>query len=138
MSPRTPSPRTGSRLGAAAETVPKATRGRTAAAFTPLRVRGHGIEVPPELREYIAERLGMHIGKFAKDITSVGVRLRDVSGPKGATVLSCAISANVIGHGPTLVTATGRESKEAFDIAAGGITRTIARLADRKQSSRRR
>jgi ribosomal subunit interface protein len=134
---RKPAPRRGAQLGERASAAAKAGRGATSTARTPLRVQGHGVVVSVALREHVASRLGALFGKFARRLTRVTVRFKDMSGPNGEPARSCAIRANVSGHGPVLVSVTARNANHAFDTAAVSIERTIRRLLERRQRKHR-
>ena len=130
--------RTAARLGARANTVPKAMLGATSAEFTPLRVVGHGVDIDEKLRRYVAERLGRELGKYATRLTAVSVRFRDVSGPKGAPAKACVIRATVSRHGPAIVQVSAREPRAAFDAAAASMERTVRRLLERRRETAKR
>jgi hypothetical protein len=80
-----------SRLASDTSRGEKATAGRTTTTRSPVHIRALGLEADLALRDYIRERLGLKLGKFALEVRRISVRLVDDSGPKGAPSRVCRV-----------------------------------------------
>lgn len=106
----------------------KRTAGRTPTRLTPVKVRGHHVQIDRHHREYICDRLGHKLGKYAPAIERIHVRLEDLNGPKGGLDHSCRIVVTLSGLGQVVVEERHEEAIPAFDLAAD---RTEAALRHR-------
>ena len=109
----------------------KKQRGRTPAGETPLLLRHHGARVDEGTREWMQERLGRQLGKFALHIESIEVRISDVNGPKGGVDMACQISVILSGLPRVVLEEQGTTAREAFDLAAGVAERAVRRRLGR-------
>ena len=106
------------------DTVPrpdKRVAGRTPTRMTPVTVRAHGVDVEEHHREYMRERLGHKLGKFAPSIERIFVRIEDLNGPKGGVDHECRIQVTLSGMGLVVVRERHPEAIPAFDLAASAI-----------------
>jgi len=56
-----------------------------------LNLSAHGVEVPPDLREFVHRRAHFGLGRFAGRIRAITVRLADVNGPRGGLDKCCDV-----------------------------------------------
>mgnify|MGYP005836378189 CR=1 FL=1 len=121
--------------------VPRAAKralGATTTSQTPLHLRTLGVGLTPADRDYVRERASFKLGKFGLAITRVSVRVEDVSGPKGASVLECRIKV-VLRAGPdVMVSAQAAAARDAFDRAVRSTERTVRRTIEKGQAARTR
>jgi hypothetical protein len=64
---------------------------RHAASDTPAHIRAVGAPIRAADRAYLRRKLGMKLGKFARAIECVSVRITDVNGPRGGIDKVCRI-----------------------------------------------
>jgi hypothetical protein len=113
-----------------AKKIPRAERrvsGRTAGPRTPVAVRTSGLDVEPELRERIQERLGLRLGKFAAHIERVTVRFEDVNGPRRGIDVACKLKIVLSGLESVVVAELAGSAAEAFARADHRAERAVKR-----------
>lgn len=91
--------------------------GRTPTAKTPVSVRGHHVMIEAHHRQYMRERLGHKLAKFAPSIERIAVRVEDLNGPKGGVDHACRIQVTLSGLGLVVVEERHAEAIPAFDLA---------------------
>jgi ribosome-associated translation inhibitor RaiA len=101
--------------------------GRTSALATQLEIRSGGNHVDPALHDWIHERLGRQLGKYAEQIERVQVRFGDDNGPKRGQDKSCLVHVILSKLPPVVVEMRGETEREAFDLAAKGAERATRR-----------
>lgn len=118
----------------------KAVTGRT----TPSLVPAHIFERLPKTeklddsdREYIRRKLGMRLGKFARSIERISVRLKDVNGPKGGIDQNCQIKVVLSGHPSVVIEEQDESLKAAFDLALSRTERAVKRQLERIRTKTR-
>lgn len=120
-----------------AEVVPRPVRrtaGRTTAALVPAHIRIDGVQLDRDHRDYIRQRLGMKLGKFATSIERVTVRVRDVNGPRGGVDHACRMKVVLEGL-PTVVVEERSDSLEAaVNGALAGAERAVRRTIQRRRT----
>ncbi|MDB4973486.1 MAG: Ribosomal subunit interface protein [Myxococcaceae bacterium] len=109
------------------ESFDKRTAGRTTALATQLEIRSGGNDVAPELREWIYERIGRQLGKYAEQIERVQVRFGDDNGPKGGADKCVLVHVILSKLPPVVVEMRGVTEREAFDLAASRAERATRR-----------
>lgn len=126
-------------MGVAANDLPRNERGRTDSPSTPIAVRAKGVDVDNDLRDYISQRAGFKLGKFAPAIERVSVRFEDLNGPKGAPADRCAIKAVISGQQSVMVEVVDSSPRSAFDHCIDSVEQAVRRaLAKTKTKARRR
>lgn len=125
-------------MGVAANLEPRTLRGRTDAPHTPVAIRARGVEVDEALDEYIRERCGFKLGKFAVAIDRISIRLEDVGGPKGAPSMRCAVKVVLSRHESVVVEVVEGDHRSAFDHAIEATARAVNRTRDRDRAQARR
>ncbi len=83
-------------------------------------------------RAYVRRKLGMKLGKFARAVERVTVRVRDVNGPKGGVDKVCAIKVVLTGLPSVVIEQKHASLQAAMD---GALRRTEA--AVRRSMQRR-
>lgn len=127
---RVPFPSDTSRLG-------KSTADRTSTTQTPVHIRALGVEAEPAVRDYIRQRLGLKLGKFALDIRRISVRLVDESGPKGAPLRACRIKVMLDPTSDVIVQHEAPDLRAAIDGALDRTERAVRRTLQRERTLRR-
>lgn len=92
--------------------------GRTPTAKTPVSVRGHHVQIEQHHREYVRDRLGHKLAKYAPSIERIEVRIEDLNGPKGGVDHACRIQVALSGLGVIVVEERHAEAIPSFDLAA--------------------
>lgn len=119
------------RMGARAAEVPKALRGRTTAATTPVVIRNLMPDDDTLRREWVQERLAVALGKVAWRIDRVNVHVRDESGPTGRKTARATITLQAARHEPIVVTARAGTSQQATATAIRAAERALRRRTER-------
>ncbi|MEP7344549.1 MAG: HPF/RaiA family ribosome-associated protein [Gemmatimonadaceae bacterium] len=121
--------------------IPKAEKrgvGRTTTSETPLHVRARGVELDDATREYFHERVGFKLGKFALNLTRIGIGVENVAGPKGAPAFAVRFKVILPGAREVVITTTDAGVRPAFDSAVDVTERAVRRLLERGQTVRTR
>lgn len=100
----------------------KRASGRTPTALIPAYIRSVDRALDPDSRAYIRRKLGMKLGKFARSIERVSVRVEDVNGPRGGVDKVCRIKV-VLSALPSVVIEEQNASLQA------AIDRALSRAA---------
>jgi putative sigma-54 modulation protein len=114
-------------LAAQTTTHDKARVGRTSSFNTPLEIRNLNGAMDERLRQWVHERIGRQLGKFAPQIERVEVRFGDVNGSKGGIDRSCMVHVVLSALPPVVVELLGETDQEAFDLAASRAERATRR-----------
>lgn len=115
----------------------KLRRDRLAPADIPANIRAFGTPIDAADRAYVRRKLGARLGKFARAVERVSVRVRDVNGPRGGIDKACAIKVVLSGL-PSVVVEEKRASlKVAVDAALQGIERAVRRSVERRTTRAR-
>lgn len=99
----------------------KRVAGRTPAGKTPVDVRGHHVDIDAHHREYVRERLGHKLGKYARAIERIHVRFEDLNGPKGGVAYEVAIHVVISGIEDVIVKEREVDPMAAFDVACDRV-----------------
>jgi putative sigma-54 modulation protein len=60
-----------------------------------MRLAARGIELSSGLKNYIRRRVHFSLGRFARSIRSLSIRLADINGPRGGVDKRCDIRVDV-------------------------------------------
>jgi ribosome-associated translation inhibitor RaiA len=104
----------------------------------PLAVRTSGVDVDPDLREYIHRHLGRRLGKFARHIERLTVRFEDVNGPRGGVDTVCRIKVVLAGLSSVIVEELSGDAFSAFNRADDRVERAVLHAVGRKRAPARR
>ncbi len=108
--------------------------GNAPAAELPVYIRAVGVELDAENRQYLRQKLGQKLRKFAPAVERASVRVKDLNGPRGGIDQSCRIK--VVLHGlPSIVVEERHESLQgAMDTALTGVERAVRRATDQRRT----
>ena len=104
-----------------------------AARQMPVHIRAAQGDLRPVERDYVRRKLGIKLGKYARSIERISVRLEDVNGPRGGVDQSCRIK--VVLHALPSVVFESRDAalNAAVDAALAGVERAVRRTVQRKR-----
>lgn len=125
-------------MGVAPEAVTKEARGRTVSPETPVAIRARDGGVDDALRDYVHQRTGFKLGKFAPRVDRISIRFEDVNGPKGGTDSRCAVKVTLTRHESVVVEVVEADYRLAFDHAIDACERAVRRTLERVRSKARR
>src|SRR5262249_29760204 len=111
----------------------KRASGRTLAERTPLAVRTTGVDLDPDLRDYVRKRMSSKLGRRASHIERVSVRFVDVNGPRGGVDTVCRIKGVLSGQGSVVLEKSAEDARAAVDLAGEGVARAVQRALDRSR-----
>jgi ribosome-associated translation inhibitor RaiA len=113
------------------------TVGPTDSPRTPVAIAGFD-QLDPALTEYIRQRLGFKLGKFADRITALRVRFSAPTPPRSSPIVACRITARLNLGTPVSVQANGIDARAAFDNVVDAHERAVRRRLDRRLRRRSR
>jgi len=116
----------------------KAKRNRYDPAQIPASIRTAGAELDAEDRAYVRRKLGMKLGKFARTVERVTVRVRDVNGPRGGVDKACAIKVVLTGLPSVVVEQKHASLQAALDAALRRTEVAVRRSVERRTTKARR
>ena len=122
------------RRGAFRNEIPRPSKhegGRAGVTQTPLHVRTFGATARAGLGDYVREKLGRKLGKFAPAIERVSVRFDDVNGPRGGVDTVSHIKVVLSQRPSVVVQAQGTDAWHAFDQVSHRTERTVRRSLGR-------
>ena len=98
-------------------------------------IRAFGLIVDQDTRASIREKLNRRLGKFARSIERVSVRIQDVNGPRGGGAdIFCRIKV-VVRNLPSIVYENRDAAPEgAFNGAVTGTERAVRRTLERRRN----
>lgn len=111
----------------------KRVAGRTPAPLVPANIRMSGVALDDATQDGIRKRLGRKLGKFARAIERVSVRVEDVNGPRGGVDREARIKVVLSGL-PSVVV---RQQAETLDPAINGAVASAERAVRRAVQRRR-
>ena len=104
----------------------------------PAHIRAVGAPIDAADRSYMRRKLGTRIGKFARAIERVSVRIRDVNGPRGGVDKVCAIKVVLTGLPSVVVEQQHASLQAAVDGALQRTERAVRRSMKRRTARSRR
>jgi hypothetical protein len=123
-------------MGAKAHDGERVNRGRTVSSRTPVFVRNSTSDKTLD-REWLHQRMGFKLGKFATRIDRADVTVRDESGPKGAPTVRATVRLQLPRREPISVTARGVTARIAVAAALRSVERTLRRSVERRGTKRK-
>ena len=99
----------------------------------PANIRVDGLRVDESDREYIRRRLGEKLGRHARSVERVSVRLRDINGPRGGVDVRCRIKVVLSGLPSVLVEQQAATLRPALTAALAGAERAVRRTLQRRR-----
>jgi ribosome-associated translation inhibitor RaiA len=115
----------------------KLRRNRHASSDIPANIRAFGAPIDAEERAYLRRKLGAKLGKFARAVERVSVRIRDVNGPRGGVDKACAIKVVLSGLPSVVVEQRHASLKGAMDAAVQRTERAVRRSVQRRTTRAR-
>ncbi len=115
----------------------KRARNRYDVSQIPAFVRAEGAPVEAEDRAYLRCKLGAKLGKFARAVERVSVRIRDVNGPRGGVDKRCTIKVTLAGL-PSVVVEERRASLQAAMDGAMRRAETAVKRSMKRRTTRAR
>jgi ribosome-associated translation inhibitor RaiA len=115
----------------------KLRRNRQAASGIPAHIRAVGPPIDAEDRAYLRRKLGMKLGKFARAVERVSVRIRDVNGPRGGVDKACTIKVVLSGLPSVVVEQQHASLQAAMDAALQRTERAVRRSMQRRATRSR-
>lgn len=120
-----------------ADRVPRAlkrTAGSTRAPQVPANIRVAGVGLDQNDREYIRDRLGRKLGKYAPSIERVTVRVEDVNGPRGGVDQRCRIKVVLSGLPSVVFESQSASLVASVNNALTGVERAVRRSVERRRT----
>jgi len=111
--------------------------GRTANPGIPAHIRAADASVSAADRAYLRRKLGAKLGKFARAIERVSVRIHDVNGPRGGVDHVCAIKVVMSGLPSVVVEQRHVLLQAAMDGALQRTERAVKRSTQRRRARAR-
>jgi CBS domain-containing protein len=115
----------------------KTQAGRTNETQISAYIRGVGTALDAADHAYLRRKLGMKLGKFARSIERVSVRVGDVNGPRGGIDHRCRIKVVLKGLPSAVVEQQHPSLQGAMDGALERTARTVRRTLQRRRTRRR-
>jgi hypothetical protein len=112
----------------------KRTAGRTVARLTPANIRVEGVRLDDDDSTYIRRRLGEKLGKYARRLERVTVRMRDINGPRGGVDIQCRIKLVLSGLPSVVVEERAQRLRPALTRALAGAERAVRRTLQRRRT----
>lgn len=99
----------------------------------PIYIRATAGELSRDDRQYIRRKLAARLGKFARSVERVSVRMEDVNGPRGGVDQSCRIKVVLRGLPSVVFESRDAALKAAIDKALSGVERAVRRAVQRRR-----
>lgn len=115
----------------------KLRRDRHAVSDIPAHIRADDAPIDAQDRAYLRRKLGMRLGKFARAVERVSVRIRDVNGPRGGVDKACVIKVVLTGLPSVVVEEQHASLQAAMDGALQRTGRTVRRSLERRTTRAR-
>lgn len=107
--------------------------GRTPAPEVPANIRVSGVDLDDKDRNYIRQRLGLKLGKFAESIERVTVRVRDINGDRGGVDQECAIKVVLSGRPSVVAESRSSSTRGAVNAAMSSAEQGVRRSVQRRR-----
>lgn len=118
-------------LGEAPESRPRASRGRTGPAETPVEVRAPGLTLDERVRPFVRAKLGAKLATFAEHMERVAVTFRDLNGPRGGEDIECRLRVVLVGRPEVVVRESSTNVQRAFERALRRLVEAVKRDLER-------
>ena len=115
----------------------KLRRNRYAASDIPAHIRADGVPVGAEDRAYLRRKLGTKLGKFARSVERVSVRIGDVNGPRGGVDKLCTVKVVLTGLPSVVVQEQNISLQAAMDRAVQRADTAVRRSMQRRTARAR-
>lgn len=115
----------------------KLRRDRYASSDIPANIRAFDAPIDAEERAYLRRKLGAKLGKFARAVERVSVRVRDVNGPRGGIDKACTIKVVLTGLPSVVVEQQHASLQAAMEAALQRTERAVRRSVQRRTTRAR-
>jgi putative sigma-54 modulation protein len=95
------------------------------------------ISLPPDVADYVRDKLSAKLGKFGRRVMDVVVHFKDVNGDRGGIDKSCHMEARLAGLEPVNVEERHEDLRAVVDIAAERLEEAVHRHLHRTRTLRR-
>ena len=85
------------------------------------------ISLPPDVADYVRDKLSAKLDKFGRRVMDVVVHVKDMNGGKGGIDKGCHMEAHLAGLEPVNVEERHEDLRAAIDIAAERLCEAIQR-----------
>jgi ribosome-associated translation inhibitor RaiA len=110
---------------------------RHAASDTPAHIRAVDAPIEARDRAYVRRKLGMKLGKFARAIERISVRIKDVNGPRGGIDKLCRIKVVLSGLPSVVVEQQHVSLQAAVDGALRRTESAVRRSVQHRRTTAR-
>jgi putative sigma-54 modulation protein len=95
------------------------------------------MSLPPDVAEYVRDKLSAKLGKFGRRVMDVVVHFKDVNGDKGGIDKGCHMEAHLAGLEPVNVEERHEDLRAVIDIASERLEEAVHRHLQRTRTLRR-
>ena len=95
------------------------------------------LPLPPDVAEYVRDKLSAKLGKFGRQVIDVVVHVKDINGAKGGIDKGCHMEAHLAGHEPVNVEERHEDLRAAIDVAVQRLEEAVHRHLQRTRTVRR-
>ncbi len=120
-------------MGAKTHATPRAVRGRTDTATTPVVIRGAVDRDGTATAASIQLRLGQKLGKYSWRIDRLDVALSSKTPAKGSAEAEITITARMPGMGAVAAVASAADVRSAFQGALRAVERLLGKTIDKRR-----
>ena len=92
--------------------------------------------LPPDVAEYVRDKLSAKLGKFGRRVMDVVVHFKDMNGDRGGIDKGCHMEARLAGLEPVNVEERHEDLRAAIDIAAERLEEAVHRHLQRTRTLR--
>lgn len=101
-----------------------------------LVVRGVNLPLTDAVVGHVESRLGAALGRFARRVRAVTVRVMDINGPRGGTDKRVEVEVDLEGTGAVRVAQADADVYNAVTRVSHRVKRTVSRSLERFQTRR--
>ena len=104
-----------------------------------IQIHGSGVDASSGLRRHIVEKTELTLERFAQEVESVTVTLRDTNGPRGGVDQQCQVAVKLYSQSrPLIATAMHEEIGGAIKLSLDKVVFSVSKVIDRRQRQSRR